>query len=677
MWSKLIVTDGTKTGTVDLLRILKEWLPTLAAAKESGYWSGSSFTQGRQLYDKQFENVIDTFMLDISTGEQSDTIALVNLLIELLDKAVSYWTTDEQTDPVWLEMRPECQDESQYAIIMEYSLPQIDEIFAPPFSGSGLLEGISLIIEHGLWSENEPTSATAIELSGGNSLISESTDRKSVWLSNYYDDSPLTHIFVYDASGGTYTNITGLSGVNLLPAVPAAGDFLYIGVQDDGTNSPFDNIVFNIGTAASGLTLTPEYSTAAGWAALPVAGYGFRDDTSLFTNTGRNIIVFDPVGGANPWSSRVVNGVTAWWIRFWVQIAVAPVCPTQQTDAIYTNQNSFFELASDQISGTYPAQAKIELWRRDNSNSFNAAFITQGTQVVAGLRSLDRGAGFQAFLNTYNNATPTGVSWTNGGASATVTNLYAPTYRFVRWSSGGVVARPGTAIGYWTISDPTSRAYTGKYRAFLRVTQQGTLGDMEVRLGIGAGGFGSTSYFTEWKRCSTTANVALFQTFDMGIVDIPAPNPAIANYAYDVFISVWGTDDGGVSNIQIYDLVLIPIDECPFDAQVVTATPLFDLFNINNLLVPDSITWPKMDIATPNLSELLDGTSKTYQANWQTRTPGEIFWQHGKDQRLWVLLLYNYNYLTGGEVEYSGIFHSAITVRAWRNQRYKMLRGEL
>jgi len=675
MWSKFIITDGTKAGTIDILWMLKEWLPQLATAKDGGFWTGSSFTQGRQLYDKQFDNIIDTFILNIATGNQTDTVATLNLLIKLLDKGVDYWTADESDEMVWLEVRPECQDESQYALVMDYSIPGVSEIFAGLFSGSGTLQDISLIIEHGLWLENEPGTASSIEITGGNSAIAASTSRKDVWLSNYYDNCELTHIFVYDAAPVTWTNITGSYGVNLFPAVPAAGDILYIGVEDDGVNSPFSNMVFNIGTVASGLTIVAEYSTAIGFSALPVVGYGYQDNTSFFTNSGRNIIVFDPVGGATPWQSRAINGVTAWWIRFRITGVAAPISPTQQTDAIYTNNNSFIELDDDQIAGTYPAQSKLEFWRRDSTNSFNTAFIVQGTQVVAGTRSLDRGSGFQAFLNTYNSATPSGISWTNV-SGATQTNIYVPFYRFSRWSSGGVVPRPGSTIGYWTLSDPTSRQYSGKYRAFLRVTQAGTLGDMELRLGFGSGAFGSISYFTEWKRCSTTANVALFQTLDMGIVDIPPASSEYSDYDYDVFITVWGVDDGGASNVSVYDLVLIPIDECLFDTQVVNATPIEDLFNINDLLNPDSITRPKVDVETVLLSELLDGTSKKYITAWQTRTPGEIYWQHGKAQRLWFFLLYNYNYFTGGEIEYSGIFHSAVTARAWRNQRYKTLRGE-
>ena len=108
------------------------------------------------------------------------------------------------------------------------------------------MDEISLIIEHGLWSENEPGDATAVELQSGNSLIAETTADKTAWVSGYWDNYPLTHIFVYDAAPVTWTNITGLSGVNLFPAVPAVGDILYVGVQDTGNSSMFDNIVFNI-----------------------------------------------------------------------------------------------------------------------------------------------------------------------------------------------------------------------------------------------------------------------------------------------------------------------------------------------------------------------------------------------------------------------------------------------
>ena len=670
MWSRLVITDGTKNGTVDLLPYYKEWLPSLAVSKGGGYWSSSTYTQGRQLFDKQFENIIDTFVLNLYTGKQIETIDLTNKLTTLLDKGVAYWINDFQTEMVWIEMRPKSQPNIQYAIISDWSIPNLDEVFVPPFSATGTMEDISLIIEHGIWLENQPGVGTQLELQSANSNVDANTDRKRTWLSNYQDFSPLTHIFVFDASGPTYTDITGLTGVGLLPAVPAVGDILYVIVQDAGTKSPFHNIVFNIGIAQAGLTIVPEYSRGAGaYGNISTYGWPYVDDTNSFQRTGPNAIVFDYPGGANSWQTDVVNGITGWIIRFRVS-AGAGVSPTIVNDPIYTNENPYFDIPGDQVAGTYPAQMKYELWRRDTSTNYTNAYFEIGTKALVGLRSLERGADFVGFLPTYDPILPANIAYTMS-IGAVIVSPNIPWYRNHRWVPGGALAN--AIPGYWTISDPLSRQYPGTYRVFLRVLDNcPAVGDIEVRLGFSAGNIANVYHVTEYQQVVTLADQVVL---DFGLVTIPNAfeDP---NYDYDLFVILESNTTAASTNIYFYDLILMPADECLIDLQV-AATNNWQTFDQDEILLPDSITNPKFEISADMLRETIDAATMQFVLGWQARTPGENIANINQTlgQRVWTFLLYNQNYITGGEADYRAIWSTAVSARAWRNQRYKMLRG--
>lgn len=671
MWSRFRITDGTKAGTIDVLPYLREWLPQLALAKGGGSWSGSPYAQGRQLFAKQFDNIIDTFLLSFVTGSQLETTQLVNLFTTLLDKGVAYWLNDFQTDMVWIEIRPECQDYSQYALIYDWQIPQLNDYFDAPFGINGSMDEVTLIIEHGLWSENIPGDGTAIELQSSTITIAENTDRKRVWITNYWDDSQISHVFRYDAAPPGYTNITGITGTVLFPVAPAVGDILYVGVENTGTESPFHNIVFNIGTAMVGLAFTIEYSRGAGaWGALPVAGYGFQDDTNGFANTGPNAVVFDYIAGANPWATDAVNGVTAWWIRFRITAAAGAVSPAIVSDPIYTQQCPYFDIPADQVEGTYPAQALYNMWRRDVSYDSSATFILVGTKFLLGLRSLDRGTDFLAFLATHTSILPPSVTYTVSlGLMQTAANT--PWYYAHQWVPGGALSN--AAIGYWKVTDPESRQYTGTYRVFLRVKDNSPAnGDIITRISMCVGNVANIVYTSPNRQVATQA---VESVLDFGMLTIPEAYES-SSYDYDLYFWIYGDSTATATNIYYFDLILMPVDECPIDLEI-SADNINQTFGQNEILLPDSISSPKYNITAKMLEENISATSLKYKSEWQARTPGENILQVNQTngQRLWTLLMHNYNYITGGEPDYRAIWSTGICVLGWRNERYKTLRG--
>lgn len=682
MWSKFLITDGTKEGTINLLPYYKEWLPQLAPSKGGGYWSGSTYTDGRQLFSKQLDNIIDTFLMNVFTGSMLDTINLINKITTLLDKGVGYWVNDWQNESVWIEMCPECQSESQYAVIMDWSIPNIDEIFVSPFNPAGTLEDISLILEHGLWLENEPGTGTAIDLQTGTTesdlitpLIDADSGSKVVWISNFWRNHQITHVFIYDAAPGVWTNITGLSSVALFPAVPAVGDILYVGCTSANPGSPFDNIIFNIDTASAGLTIVSEIWNGAAWVAIPGA-WNEVDDTSDFTNTGRNVFVFDPPWtGATIWAPVAVNAVTAWWVRFRVTVAAAPTTPTI-VEQIYTNERPFFEIPAEQVPATYNALGQFRNWRRDDGqiDHDTAANNAMYTSLFYGFRSVDRGEHFIGYLQAVDNATipvtqqtPYGIIFNIVAANTTnATSVKIPWYNYTHWNPAGAVS--GT-ICYWELTTYNSE-YKGTYRLFMRGREVGVAGTIKNRIKIYNGAYSGAIFTTPWRYNQSTND----EVIDFGLVTFPEIN-ILNETGFDsqTYILIEGDTPGTASDYYYYDIILIPVDELAIEVKITPAGNNSSTFYSDKLLIVDSISNPKYEVSAKNYSE---GITSTYNLDYHVITPGELYFSPNTDMRVWCFGVYDDNFDNSSAEFNRAVFHSIFTPWAYRNSRYKMLRGE-
>jgi len=157
--SILKVTNGTQKGTVNLLDLnLIDWTPLLSPWKSGGIWQSSPFSDGSRLVNRNFDLTQDSFTLAPNGQNQDTVIEKVNLLIELLEQAVSYWTTVWQNSPVWIEARGEQETNIRYATIHAYSIPELDNPYATPFAAAELvaLENFTLIIAHLLWMSQKP-----------------------------------------------------------------------------------------------------------------------------------------------------------------------------------------------------------------------------------------------------------------------------------------------------------------------------------------------------------------------------------------------------------------------------------------------------------------------------------------------------------------------------------------
>lgn len=168
----LVVTDGTTR--IDLLNcgrwMLAAWEPFIPGAKGGGTWQDSPLSPGRQLIDYQRTNWIDVFTLTLQQPTQDGVIFQEQELLRLMEKAIQYWTSRWQNEPVWIEAKAALETNTRYAVIKSYGTPSgSGNPFGQPFilpEPKSVIEDFELTIEHGPWLADEPGTGTCVEISG-------------------------------------------------------------------------------------------------------------------------------------------------------------------------------------------------------------------------------------------------------------------------------------------------------------------------------------------------------------------------------------------------------------------------------------------------------------------------------------------------------------------------------
>lgn len=168
--SVLAITDGTTR--VNLLAKtsgfhLSDWPPQPPALKGGGVWNDSPLADGRELAVRKWTNATESITLSLNGGTQEQVIRNLQDLRRLLEKAVDYWVTEWQSQPVWLEAVSSCETNKRYAIVMWYSLTGESNPHAPPFAGDAppAYEALSLSIEHGPWLSQPPGTGECVAAS--------------------------------------------------------------------------------------------------------------------------------------------------------------------------------------------------------------------------------------------------------------------------------------------------------------------------------------------------------------------------------------------------------------------------------------------------------------------------------------------------------------------------------
>lgn len=486
------------------------------------------------------------------------------------------------------------------------------------------------------------------------------TCNNEVYASNKQQSINLVSILVYDASGTSYTEALPMSSfpVNLLPSVPAANDACYFGIPvgvSGLVSGPFSSLIFDLAEPFVGWTdVEWEYWNGSTWAALTV-----KDSTLSLLQTGVNSVHWVP---PSDWATTAVNSVTGYWVRFRVvTVATSPEPPSQQNRNVYAVVNPFVEVASAQIGGDIPALARVRV--ENVSDGGGSAPTLYSNRVLMGLRSVDRGALFTAFLNASDEQNPVGVTVTAGSDTSFIDAIGAPSGRLAQWSPAGT----GSWVTILTFSLATTIAtqYYGTFRVFLRARQSGgTAGQMTLRLRTSSGS-GGVSITSETK---TFANTNDFQILDFGQLTIPLSAYLKATELGDTLtIAVQGNTSSTTPDCNMYDLVLIPVDEWAADLTDGENSASSALASGYYLDV-DSVSFPKRQLRN---AVKATGTDYT-KAIWQQVANGPAILQANARQRLWLLSMRT---ASAGSTDWRSEPDVVHRVQMWSAERYRWARG--
>lgn len=283
-------------------------------------------------------------------------------------------------------------------------------------------------------------------------------------------------------------------------------------------------------------------------------------------------------------------------------------------------------------------------------------------EVMVGLRSLSRGENFRAYLNTrYQN--PDGLVGTKAGGATWTANPETAD----GWSVTQTVAASANLV-WWVFDDTATDHFFGTFRVFVRGYQSsGSAGDLDVQLtvSVGVAGLLSQVWASDLRAFHDTND---WNLLDMGLVAFP-PFDTAPTDINELSIGVWVYENTvGSTDVAIYDLVLIPVDEWSghfLDHQ-------WDVIH-GRMADLDGLTRPKRTRPTEAFNRTMLTTGKastpwpTYKlSSMESRATVPMLLQANAVQRL--------HFLFGLDGKYS---HPAMAARVRIDgvQRYRSMRG--
>lgn len=520
------------------------------------------------------------------------------------------------------------------------------------------------------------------------SAIVPTTNAGEVFVANKHTTVTLSHIYIDD--GGVFSaNLVEETDFNLMPAVPAGGDYVYFG----STVGPFTSLIFDIATACGGnVSSAWETWTGSIWQEMRVDPYihGFLDatnndgngDLQPFSTTGIKAVCWNEL---IQWEQRAINGVTAWWVRLEIVSASgSPTAPVQQNHTVYTATWPYVEIAASQITGDLPARSKVIAKCESAYDSTVGPYTGDPSSLSlsnlwVGLRSTWRGENFSPFINLSDQLNQYGISVSAGPTNLDKLNPSSATAEFKddrRSPTGRAIEVIGADIDYDAalvqigFDEAIAFEYFGSFHAFLRAGASGVFTEtanvrakLAVNFGwteIAATRFESTVLY-DWTR----------NTIDLGAITIPMSNMLSSEFPHNMSLWITVVCD---AEINLYDLILLPTDEWIANVSVGTE---FDSI-VRNL----GSYWDN----TPGQEFVIDGIahqkflqrafakrSNSIVTSLEMNANGDPILQHAEKQRLWFLQSHFLDPKSEEwTISYGGQMMS-ITIE--KQQRYKSLRG--
>lgn len=488
-------------------------------------------------------------------GSSHDNLATQTRdLYKLLRKAWRYHTDPTQTTPVYLEMQTTNESNTRYALV--YRAPEIRTVdkFAIPFEASNEIEHLGIAIARFIWESVVPgTLGSAIALTASDGPVSPT----KVHVANFRDDVNVTHFKEDD--GGVFKDYS--VGDTLFPATVAQNDGLLIG----STDQPLHTVVIpKLGTAGSltTSTLALYYWNGSFTALTKGTDYtvfpGPDIEQSLEQNTDDIVINVVP---PTDFVKNTLDTVNAFWY-FIREDNAAPSYATRPilhaSNAIYAQSSPYIEIPNTSLKGDVPPFVNLRLFTPAGGDQ-NENFSSLSRLIIGAKR--DPG-NFTPYLNAGGDDNPSGWATVQGTDATSTADVRAPAGKFsdVTFATDATMIKRVTFTGTGKLAD-----WIGdRYRCIVRAEQEGgTAGDVRVKVRIFIHESNSYSPKFDTPVVATLGADKGPEIIDLGLVKIPFSDVVDADgfSSADIILEIHAEDTVGSADLEIYDLILMPVDE--------------------------------------------------------------------------------------------------------------------
>lgn len=295
--SILLLTDGTTT--IDLLNgafHLQDWTPMITPLKSGGAWQDSPLTDGRRMTYRRRSNGSESFSFVVSDVDQDSVIQATQDLRRLCEKALDYWTSDWQLEPVWIVAAGPCETNTRYAIVRNYSAERDDNPYQTPFYGEPLaaMDEFSLVLERADWTANAPGTSSCVQLSNEQSYY-KATTTATFLPTQSGDDIDID----YTTGTGTIASVESYFGLD------GVGHYRGMGVR-------FRNVTIPVGATILSAVIRLTASANEGGGPIYITISGDRDTTPGIFSTYADYITRFKTTESKLWT--IPNAATFNWI---------------------------------------------------------------------------------------------------------------------------------------------------------------------------------------------------------------------------------------------------------------------------------------------------------------------------------------------------------------------------
>lgn len=369
-------------------------------------------------------------------------------------------------------------------------------------------------------------------------------DAKYVPVTNHYQKMQITHIFNYDDSEAAFSeNLVGQHDAELFVvdgSTPAVDDIVYIG-SDEG---PFFVPYIELQTALNAdVDIEQEYNASGDvW-------------TDIDGNFDERLTQGVALGGFNnedgDWVTRSINGVTAHWMRLNIASFTSWTTTPKLNRAIYDASGNYVEIHQDRLAGDADPISMIRFFMHTNDI---VGWVAMGLKS----RGLDE---FNSMINAGGD-NPDGWTITDGTDTSLASEDQSPSGQVMQCDfTGDASMQVRVTFGYVSGS---ATGYRGVYRIFLRARQVGgSAGDVIVRGDYVNIGTYNDAYYQGEEKTMQLADQEV-ELIDLGRYEIhptrPVGDEKDEDIPFDIVIKAQSTN-GSTPNLDIYDIVLLPIDE--------------------------------------------------------------------------------------------------------------------